>query len=366
MFGGLGNGAAMDANSNQTINNRNNPFFDKSASNIGNTQGHCNVPVGNVFGAQSSLKATANSFYPSSQSKITSAPRVNPFLATAAASSFFPSNQDKTASAPRPNQVFGTATAGNQDKIASAPRTNPFFGSATASSFFPSNPVKTSVSTLLGPPAVIPLVPSALNHDIKVNRDNRIGMQQYKPLQQDQSQQQPQQKWNAPTEVKTKVKTSAEKEKELREMLQQKKQDLMDKVAERDRMYKRLDENVSKAAGGDTATSSQGGDKSGLPAGLMGVKPTGLPNDVKVTYEDDDEGEGEGEEDWTGDAEEDHADEDDDDVDNSLNVSTTSDHQPPLIFTPSSYEIPYSTTTAPSDDVSSISKGKAELPCTSS
>ena len=159
------------------------------------------------------------------------------------------------------------------------------------------------------------------------------------------------------------------REKELREMLQQKKQDLMDKVAERDRMYKRLDENASKA-GGDASTSSLTGDKSGVTGGLMGVKQGGLTNDVKVTYEDDDEGdgdgEGEGDDDWIGDADEDQPEEEEEEVDNSLNVSNTSDHhqpQPqPLVFTPMPFEVPYSAAPAPLNDLSSNSRGQCNLP----
>ena len=370
MFGGVGNCAAMEANSTPTVNNRNNPFFDKNASTTGNAHGYGTVPVGNTFGVQSSLKASASSFYPSNQSKITTAPRVNPFLATAAASSFFPTNQDKTVSAPRLNPFFANAAAGNQDKIVSAPRANPFLATTAANPFFSSNQVETSLPSHLGQPTLATSGPSNFNHDSKVYRDNRIGMQQHKPPQQDQSQQQqqhqqqPQQRWNASTEVKANLKSSAEKEKELREMLQQKKQDLMDKVAERDRMYKRLDENASKALVGDSSTSSQAGDKSGHSLGLLGSKSANLPSDVKVTYEDDDEGEGEGEgegeEDWIGDTEEDQVEEEEEDVDNSLNVSITSDHHPPLAFTPPPFEVPYSTTAAHSDDVSSNSKGKAK------
>ena len=362
MFGGVGNGVPMDANATPTVNNRNNPFFDKNASPIGNAHGYGAAPVGNTFGAQSSLKASASSFYPSNQSKITATPRVNPFLASAAASSFFPTNQDKIVSAPRLNPFFANAAAGNQDKIVSAPRANPFLATTAANPFFSSNQVETSLPSQLGQPTLVPPGPSSLSHDSKVYRDNRIGMQQHKPLQHDQSQQQqPQQRWNGSTEVKATLKSSADKEKELREMLQQKKQDLMDKVAERDRMYKRLDENASKALVGDSSTSSQAGDKSGHSLGLLGSKSANLPSDVKVTYEDDDEGEGEGEgeEDWIGDTEEDQV-EEEEDVDNSLNVSITSDHHPPLAFTPPPFEDPYSTTAAHSDDVSSNSKGKAK------
>ena len=161
----------------------------------------------------------------------------------------------------------------------------------------------------------------------------------FNPFQQQQQQQQTpqqqqQQHFDQTPQAPLPIQTTADKERELREMLQKKRQDLIEMVAERDRMMLRID-NTPKLSNTFTATDQPVNTAS---ANQNIVNDSNLrvgADDMMENADDDGDGDGDAQDDdnWMGDAEENEdgdGDEAEDEADNSLNISNTSDNRPSL------------------------------------
>ena len=161
-------------------------------------------------------------------------------------------------------------------------------------------------------------------------------IQQQQQTQHQQQQTQQQQQGDQTPQAPPSLQTAADKEKELREMLQKKRQVLMERVAERDRMMLRID-SAPKPLAVFTATDQPvntaiSANQNIVDSNLRAVAADDMMGNGDEDADEDGDGDGGDDDNWMGDAQEDEDGDGDeaDDADNSLNISNTSDNRPSL------------------------------------